>query len=504
MRPVTALLSLLLVLLLAACGGGGGPAPTPEPPLMFDSLGRQLAEADFGRGDPQAAGADGIAFDGGALANAQVTLTDSAGATRSATTDASGYYRVDIKGLTPPFLVKARRADGTQWAASTASAARTRAFVTINVSGLTQKLVDSNWSAARLREALAVPLAIAGLDPAGYDPVGTPLLPAADDRHASLLRSLAFGVADGRTVVVATLAGRFGGFADGPATAALFNLPGGVALDAAGNIYVADTGNHRIRKIDRSGIVSTLAGNGSQSHSDGPGATARFNAPNSLAVDSTGTVYVADTGNNLIRKVSAAGVASTWAGSGSAGFADGTGTAAMFDAPFSVALDAGANLLVSDRGNDSVRRISPAGVVSTLAGSGPVTTKAQFLAQGFHEVRELAVDPSGAVVVNAECPWVDSFRFCLLAFAADGSFSKRATSPLFGANFVPYLGLALDAGSNVFAASAEDKIVRLTPAGVQTTLAASGFSRPGAVALDRNGNLVIADTGNSAIKLLLP
>ena len=173
--------------------------------------------------------------------------------------------------------------------------------------------------------------------------------------------------------VVTTLAGTAGqaGSADGTGTAARFNEPDGVAVDAAGNVYVADTNNDTIRKITPAGVVTTLAGTAGQAGSaDGTGAAAQFNAPEGVAVDGAGNVYVADTGNDTIRKITPAGVVTTLAGTaGQVGSADGTGSAARFNDPDGVAVDGAGNVYVADTINDTIREITPAGVVTTLAGS---------------------------------------------------------------------------------------------------------------------------------------
>ena len=157
------------------------------------------------------------------------------------------------------------------------------------------------------------------------------------------------------TGTVSTLAGSVLGSADGAGTAAQFNRPTGVAVDASGNIYVADAKNHRIRKISSDSTVSTLAGS-TEGFSEGSGTAARFSEPVGLALDASGNVYVADSDNSRIRKITPDGTVSTLAG-GSAGFADGTATTARFDSPSGVAVDAAGNVYVADRQNHSIRKI---------------------------------------------------------------------------------------------------------------------------------------------------
>ena len=147
--------------------------------------------------------------------------------------------------------------------------------------------------------------------------------------------------------VVSTLAGSTSGYTDGTGTSAQFNSPIGVAVDGAGNVYVADEYNHRIRKITASGVVSTLAGSTS-GYTDGTGTSAQFKYPNGVAVDGAGNVYVADLSNHRIRKITTSGVVSTLAGS-SQGYTDGTGTSAQFAYPTGVAVDGAGNVYVADR-----------------------------------------------------------------------------------------------------------------------------------------------------------
>jgi sugar lactone lactonase YvrE len=171
---------------------------------------------------------------------------------------------------------------------------------------------------------------------------------------------------------VSTIAGSGSqGFADGPGASAQFNYPTGVAVDGVGNIIVADSDNHRVRKIAPDSTVSTLAGSGRAGFADGPGAAAQLNGPKGVAVDCEGNIIVADSCNNRVRKIAPNGTVSTLAGSGSQGFADGPGASAQFDYPTGVAVDCAGDIIVTDYGNHRVRKIAPnGGTVSTLAGSG--------------------------------------------------------------------------------------------------------------------------------------
>ncbi|GHU61064.1 hypothetical protein FACS189445_2630 [Spirochaetia bacterium] len=164
------------------------------------------------------------------------------------------------------------------------------------------------------------------------------------------------------TGVVTTFAGSTQGFADDTGTAAQFNSPNGITIDGSGNhLYVADTGNHRIRKIVIStGVVSSLAGNGTPGYSMGTGTAAMFNQPNGITIDGSGNLYVADTHNHRIRQiVISSGVVTLLAGYGSPGYADGTGTAARFNQPNGITIDGSGNLYVADTVNHRIRKIAP-------------------------------------------------------------------------------------------------------------------------------------------------
>nr|WP_221290700.1 NHL repeat-containing protein [Massilia aurea] len=166
---------------------------------------------------------------------------------------------------------------------------------------------------------------------------------------------------------VSTLAGGKEGFVDGLGAAAAFNTPSAIALDHLGNLYVADTGNHAIRRIASDGAVTTLAGNGSPGYVDGIGRAAQFNGPVGIAVDDAGIVYVADTYNDRIRRIAPDGTVTTLAGTGKPNLFDGPGPAAAFDTPSALAVDHDGNLYIADTGNNAVRRLRPDGTVDTLA-----------------------------------------------------------------------------------------------------------------------------------------
>jgi len=163
------------------------------------------------------------------------------------------------------------------------------------------------------------------------------------------------------------------GFADGQGISALFSRPYGLATDKQGNIYVADIDNQRIRKITPGGKVTTLAGNGSTGSLDGPGATATFNNPVALTVDAAGNVYVIDASNQKVRKITPAGFVTTLAGNGTIGSQDGSGLQASFHYPSGITIDATGNLYVTDSGNNKIRKILPDGTVSTYAGTGELS-----------------------------------------------------------------------------------------------------------------------------------
>lgn len=197
--------------------------------------------------------------------------------------------------------------------------------------------------------------------------------------------------ADGR---VSTVAGDGqAGFADGTGSAARFDGPNGIALGRDGNLYVADAGNARIRKMTPGGSVTTVAGDGTRGHRDGPAGFARFNYPTGIAAAPDGTLYVVDRWDHRVRVIHPDGTVGTVAGDGKPGFVDGP--AARFNNPLSAVWDAHWGLVVTDSGNQAVRRIDSGGTVTTLAGGSPGDADGVGAAARFHWVTGIAGDGRG-------------------------------------------------------------------------------------------------------------
>ena len=206
--------------------------------------------------------------------------------------------------------------------------------------------------------------------------------------------------------VVTTFAGLAGvpGTSDATGTNARFNAPTGIGADSAGNLYVADTGNHGIRRITTAGTVTTFAGTlGVSGSANLTGTSASFNSPKGIVVDASGNVYVADTGNHAIRKITSAGVVTTFAGGmGVSGTANGTGTAARFNAPTGITIDSTGNLYVADTGNNAIRKITSAGVVTTIAGGSAGAADGTGTAAKFQSPTGIGIDAEGFNIYIAD------------------------------------------------------------------------------------------------------
>jgi DNA-binding beta-propeller fold protein YncE len=316
-------------------------------------------------------------------------------------------------------------------------------------------------------------------------------------------------IAGGSTsITVSTFAGGGSpGSADGTGTYASFNFPFAVALDSAGNIYVVDAANNKIRKITPAGVVTTFAGSGDSGSADGTGTAASFFLPGGVAVDSAGNIYVADTLSNKIRKITPAAVVTTLAGSGTLGSADGTGTAASFSSPSGVTVDLAGNIYVGDSLNNKIRKITPAAVVTTLAGIGTQGfDDGTGTSATFRSPRGIALDSAGNIYV------ADTNNHLIRKLTSDplaGYLDANGTSAQFNN---PY-AICLDASHNIYVADTGNQMIRkVDPSANVTTVAgqltpglangvgsAAQFNYPMGVAVDAT-NIYVADYGNNAIR----
>jgi sugar lactone lactonase YvrE len=290
----------------------------------------------------------------------------------------------------------------------------------------------------------------------------------------------------------------------------------GVAVDATGNIYLADVVNQSIRKISNTGVVTTLAGSGFRSYAEGVGTAASFNNPLGIAVDASGNVFVADQGNNRIRKITPAGVVSTFAGSGIAGASNGTGAAASFNRPYDIAIDANGNLYVADTDNYRIRKISPVGSVTTLAGSSPGNLDGIGTAAKFESPTGLTVDAYGNVYVadngNRLIKKISSLGVVTtLAGTGVPGFADGSGS---AASFSNPFHITIDPSGNLYVTDPNNHAIRkITASGMVTTIAGNGisgfadgpgstarFSNPCGIANDGLGNIYIGDNLNYKIR----
>ncbi|MDQ6836984.1 MAG: NHL repeat-containing protein [Actinomycetota bacterium] len=320
----------------------------------------------------------------------------------------------------------------------------------------------------------------------------------------------------------------------GPATSAGISAPSAVAVDSAGNLYIADANAFRVRKVTvATGIITTVAGNGTfGSSGDGGQATsAQLGTPQSVALDQAGNLYIADTGNGDVRKVTPAGIISTVAGNGM--FADsgdgGPATAAALGLPYGVVVDQAGNLYIADNFNNNVRKVTAAtGIITTVAGD-PTGMSAGFSGDGnaataalLSSPQAVALDAAGNLYIddsgNQRIREVTASSGIITTVAGNGSFGFSgdgglATSAALGNPG----GVAVDAAGNLFIADSGNQRVREVTAssGIITTVAgngttgfsgdggpatAAGLNSPQGVALDTAGNLYIADQGNHVVR----
>jgi sugar lactone lactonase YvrE len=354
-----------------------------------------------------------------------------------------------------------------------------------------------------------------------YNPKGIAADPAGNIYVADSTRDIIRRISPAGVVTTIAGAAEVGGSTDGLRAMALFNQPGGVTVDTAGNIFVADTGNDTIREITVAGQVSTIAGSpATPGSTNGTGAAALFNAPEGITIDSASNLYVADTGNNIVRKITPLGVVTTVAGTpGTTGAQDGTGAAAQFNSPEALTADALGNLYIADTFNNTIRKVTPAGVVTTIAGTagvfgnqnGPASTAL------FGRCYGITVDSAGNLYV------IDVGNQSVRRITAQLTVSTIAGSGATGyadgtrdnAQFSNPSGVTLDTAGNVYVGDYGNSTVRkITPAAVVSTLAgtaphpgstngtgaAAWFAGPSNAAADSSGNVYVTDTANNTIR----
>jgi uncharacterized protein (TIGR03437 family) len=333
---------------------------------------------------------------------------------------------------------------------------------------------------------------------------------------------------------ISTFAGNgvYGYMADGvPAMGTALAYPIGLATDTNGNVYIADRGNSRIRKVATNGIISTVAGNGKSGFAGdkGPASAAMLNEPTDVAVDTLGNLYIVDNLNFRIRKVSTDQSITTIAGNGKPGFSGdkGPATQASLNAPIGVAVDASGNVYISDTGNQRIRQVTSAGTITTLAGTGERNFSGdgkQSTAASIADPQLMAVDPSGNLYIadqsNSRVRKVSS-QGTITTFAGSGAGRFAGDG---GPSYLAVLddpqGIAIDQAGNLYIADTVNNRVRKVGAdGIISTVAGNGqatFAGDGglaihasmvtarAAAVDNQGNIYIADRDNNRIRKVTP
>ncbi len=295
------------------------------------------------------------------------------------------------------------------------------------------------------------------------------------------------------------------GSRDGPSSRARFSEPFGVAAARDGTLFIADAGDSAsIRVITPSGVVFTLAG-GARGFADGAGVDARFDTPSGIATDGRGAIVVADTANNAIRRVSPEGNVTTVAGDGTPGYADGPADQARFNGPVGVAVDHDGRILVADTYNDRIRVIDPDGTVTTLAGGPqPGSADGAGAAARFDTPSGLAVAPDGTILV------ADTGNGTIRTIDRSGIVATPQHIP----SLVRPLGIAVSRSGEVYATDDRGRVIAVPGEGPGRTLVGSGsgfrdgaardaeFRRPSGLALLGEGQLVVTDAGNALVRLV--
>lgn len=301
------------------------------------------------------------------------------------------------------------------------------------------------------------------------------------------------------TAIVTTLAGSINGYADGTGSAAKFGQSNGLCNDESGNVYMVDYFNSKVRKVTTGGVVTTVAG-GDLGYADGTGSTALFSGPLGIVYAGNNNFYIADTYNHLIRKMSAGGVVSTIAGTPvSAGFADGNGTAAKFYNPAAICVDANGNLYVADALNHKIRKVTSNGNVTTLAGSSQGYQDGEGTNAKFNQPSGICVDAQGNVYVSEfNNHKIRKITPSGIVSTLAGSSPGTADGLGVAAQFYGPAGICIDKQGNIWVAdSMNDRIRKVTPNGEVTTIigaVTNEFARPSGVSIDSDGVLYVMDT----------
>lgn len=329
------------------------------------------------------------------------------------------------------------------------------------------------------------------------------------------LSFFSFSISEAQTVTDFAGSNQMAGNVDGSGTSARFNNPFALKVDASGNIYVSDSDNHNIRKITPSGDVITFAGSSFNGSADGTGTSASFRNPQGIDINSSGDIFICDTGNHKIRKITPAGVVTTFAGSGVATSIDGTGTAATFDSPAGITIDASGNLYVTDRSR-KIRKITPAGVVTSFAGSGT-----QGNIDGLGSAASFSVPGNMTIDASDNIYLVDLGNHNIRKITPTGLVTTIAGSGIgnidgigTAASFSQPESIVMDVHENLYVCeSGNSKIRKISPAGIVTSYAGSGtfgylngigtsanFHWPVALAYDPNGIIYVADSYNHTVR----
>lgn len=317
--------------------------------------------------------------------------------------------------------------------------------------------------------------------------------------------------------VVSTLAGASAGFNDATGTAALFNRPWGVAVDASGNVFIADELNHKIRKITTAGVVTTFAGSTS-GFQDGNGTSAKFNSPNGLAFDSLGNLFVVDCYNHKIRKITPSGDVTTFAGSVQGAF-NGNGAGARFNFPQGIAVDSADNLFVVDGSNYTIRKITPAADVTTFA--GVAGTQAYVDATGsaarFFTAKAIGINKTNNDMFVTDGHRIRKITSTGVVTTYAGSTNGLVNGTVTAAKFFWPEGIVVTAIGDVYVGDSTNCVIRkISASGTVTTLCgningivgsadgtgnAASFYAPKGLCFDASGtNLYVADSNNHRIR----